>query len=182
MQNWRFNETLKSGAIGFEINGKLNIRSCQQSRKYAQSHTRNIRETRVEENTLVQYLSELKSGFSMLSRAGYEDDEKIFFWRIVNLLRRSENRREILSKMKCQTDPQIELSSKKDQTIIYQVHTHALIQSENFVFYINLFLDNGIVDKKRICKISTFQNQKTCTQTDSLLLRCPYEGFLVVGW
>ena len=118
----------------------------------------------------------------MLSRAGYEDDEKIFFWRIVNLLRRSENRREILSAMKCQTEPQIELSSKKDQTIIYQVHTHELIQSENFVFYINLFLDNGIVDKKRICKISTFQNQKTCTQTDSLLLRCPYEGYLVVGW
>ena len=85
--------------------------------------------------------------------------------------------------MKCQTDPQIELSSKKDQTIIYQVHTHELIQSENFVFYINLFLDNGIVDKKRICKISTFPNQKTCThtQTDSLLLRCPYEGYLVVG-
>ena len=34
------NETLKSGAIGFEINGKLNIRSCQQSRKCAQSHTK----------------------------------------------------------------------------------------------------------------------------------------------
>ena len=84
--------------------------------------------------------------------------------------------------MKCQTEPQIELSSKKDQTIIYQVHTHELIQSESFVIYINLFLDNGIVDKKRICKISTFQNQKTCTQTDSLLLRCPYEGYLVVGW
>ena len=84
--------------------------------------------------------------------------------------------------MKCQTEPQIELSSKKDQTIIYQVHTHELIQSESFVIYINLFLDNGTVDKKRICNISTFQNQKMCTQTDSLLLRCPYEGYLVVGW
>ena len=164
MQNCRLNETLKSGAIGFEINGKLNIRSCQQSRKYAQSHTRNIRETRVEENALVQYLSELKSGFSMLSRAGYEDDEKIFFWRIVNLLRRSENRREILSMMKCQTEPQIELSSKKDKTIKYQVHSHEFIQ--NFVIYINLLLYNGIVDKKRICKISTLQNQKT--YSDSL--------------
>ena len=39
MQNCRFNETLKIGAIGFEINGKLNIRSCQ-SRKCAQSHTK----------------------------------------------------------------------------------------------------------------------------------------------